>query len=54
MSVFNQISLNHSQLALFLKIRRKGRDEQERQYLFSGLYGNKALTRYAKGIFKQY
>lgn len=49
-----QLSLSHSQLALFLKIRRKGRDEQERQFLFSGLYGNKAVTKYTKGVYKMY
>lgn len=53
-NVFNQISLTHRQIELFNKIKRKGRDEQERQYLYSGLYGNKAVTKNEIGIYKQY
>jgi hypothetical protein len=53
-SVFEQISLSHSQIALFLKIKRKGRDQQEIQYLFPSLYGSKAVTKNTKGIFAEY
>jgi hypothetical protein len=53
MAVFNQLSLNHKQLDLFLKIRRKGRKEQELQYLFPSVYGCKAVTRNTKGQRKQ-
>lgn len=52
--IWEQISMNHRQLALMLKIRRKGRDEQERQYLFSGLYGSKAVTKNTRGLYKMY
>lgn len=48
-NVFNQISLTHRQILLFNKIKRKGRDEQESQYLFPGLYGQKALTKRERG-----
>jgi hypothetical protein len=51
--VFNQISLTHRQIELFNKIKTKGRYEQEKQYLFSGLYGNKALTKNEVGAWKQ-
>ena len=54
MAFYNQLSMNHKQLSLFLKIRRKGRDQQELQYLFPSLYGNKAVTRNTKGVFKEY
>lgn len=53
-NVFNQISLTHSQIILFNKIKRKGRDEQERQYLFPTLYGQKALNRAEIGAWKQF
>ncbi len=53
-SIFEQISMNHRQLELMLNIRRKGRDEQERQYLFSGLYGNNAVSKATIGIYKMY
>lgn len=53
-SVFEQISLSHKQIELFNKIKRKGRDEQEIQYLFPSLYGSKAVTRRTKGIFREY
>lgn len=53
-NVFNQISLTHRQIELFNNIKRKGRDEQERQYLFPGLYGQKALTRSERGAWKNF
>lgn len=53
-NVFNQISLTHRQIELFNNIKRKGRDEQESQYLFPGLYGQKALTRAEKGAWKNF
>lgn len=53
-NVFNQISLTHRQIDLFNKIKRKGRDEQESQYLFPGLYGQKALTKREKGAWKNF
>lgn len=53
-NVFNQISLTHSQIILFNKIKRKGRDEQERQYLFPTLYGQKALSKTEIGAWKQF
>lgn len=34
-------------------ITMRGRDEQERQYLFSGLYGNHAVTRRERGRWMQ-
>lgn len=52
-SIFNQISLTHNQILLLNKIKRKGKDEQEKQFLFSGLYGAKALTKQEKGSWKQ-
>lgn len=54
MNLFNQISMTHSQILLFNKIKRKGRDEQERQYMFPSLYGNKAVSKRTKGIFKEF
>ena len=33
------------QKKLFAEIRRKGNKEQEKQFLFPTLYGNKAVTR---------
>jgi hypothetical protein len=36
------------------KIRLKGRDEQELQYMFPSLYGYKAVTKNTKGIMKQF
>jgi hypothetical protein len=39
--------LNH-----FKGIRSKGWREQERQYLFHSVFGNKALTKNAKGLYK--
>lgn len=54
MAVFNQISLNHSQLTLFLKIRHRGRKEQEKQFLFPGLYTSKAVTRQTIGEYKHF
>lgn len=36
------------------KIRLKGRDEQELQYLFPSLYGGNAVTKNTKGVFKQF
>lgn len=53
-NVFNQISLTHRQILLFNKIKRKGRDEQESQYLFPGLYGQKALTKRERGAWKNF
>jgi hypothetical protein len=52
-NVFNQISLTHSQILLFNKIKNKGRHEQEKQFLFPTLYGSKAVTRNEKGAWKQ-
>lgn len=51
MAFFNQISMNHNQIALFNKIKRKGRDQQEGQYLFPSLYGNKAVTKRTRGMY---
>lgn len=39
---------------LFNKIRLKGRDEQELQFMFPSLYGNKAVSKRTKGTFKQF
>lgn len=36
------------------KIRLKGRDEQELQYMFPSLYGHKAVTKNTKGVFAQF
>ncbi len=36
------------------RIRLKGRDEQELQYLFPTLYGSNAVTKQTKGVFKQF
>jgi hypothetical protein len=36
------------------KIRLKGRDEQELQYMFPSLYGHKAVTKNTKGVFTQF
>ena len=36
------------------KIRLKGRDEQELQYMFPSLYGYKAVTKNTKGVFAQF
>lgn len=35
---------------LHVKINTKGRDEQEKQYLFPALYGQKALNRNEIGV----
>lgn len=40
--------------SLIAKIKTKGWNEQERQYLFSGLYGNKAVTKNTIGQFKTF
>lgn len=36
------------------KIRLKGRDEQELQYMFPSLYGYKAVTKNTRGVFAQF
>ena len=36
------------------KINSKGNAEQEKSYLFAGLYNNKALTKHTKGNYKQF
>jgi hypothetical protein len=46
--------LTSRQIELFKKIKRKGRDQQEIQYLFPSLYGSNAVTRQTKGIFASY
>jgi len=38
---------------LHVKINTKGRDEQEKQYLFPGLYGQKALHKNEIGAWLQ-
>ena len=35
--------------SIHARINNRGRDEQENQYLFAGLYGEKALTRKERG-----
>jgi hypothetical protein len=52
-SLFEQISMNSKQIALFNKIRRKGRNEQELQYLFPSVYGSHAVTRNTIGQRRQ-
>lgn len=39
------LSGRYPNLSLTKKIRAKGRDEQELQYLFPSLYGNKRVTK---------
>jgi len=38
---------------LHKEINRKGRNEQESQFLFPGLYGVKAVTKRERGAWKQ-
>lgn len=48
------LATRYQQSTLNNKIRLKGRDEQELQYLFPSLYGNKAVTKNTNNIFKTF
>jgi hypothetical protein len=45
--------MTNKQKALLVKIKTKGNNEQEKQYLFPSLYGDKALTKREAGAWKQ-
>jgi hypothetical protein len=41
-------------MSIFKVINTRGYYEQEKQYLFPALYGNKAVTRQTKGMYKHF
>ena len=49
MQVFPLLIVRYGQSTLIKRIMYRGRDEQELQYLFPSLYGNKAVTNNTKG-----
>jgi hypothetical protein len=46
--------MNNKIIALLKKIETKGFYEQERSYLFAGLYGARPLRRRTIGLYKQW